>query len=537
MKEKSFAAKAISVAASISMLVSAVPLVSNAERPVLGYMGDINHDNTVNAADLVSLANFLSGKGNIDENASYNADMNFDGKINSFDMVILRKYILGTRELDPIYGEEETTTTTTATTTTTTTTTTISETTTTTTGSANFIDASIKELDASLPSQGDAALVIFYVDFPDCQYSYAPSESEIEKIAFGPENASDSNYPFESCSAFFERSSKGEMDLTGKVFRYTTKENHSQYDNDKVKLTKECYEAFKDQVDFSDYDKDNDGYVDCTLFTVPSSADENYWWPCAGASGATNYTVDGVKVGHIITGNAQIQSSTNYTDFISSYCHEMGHCMGLPDYYLYQEVNGDYWGFHGSAGTELMDDALSDFGAFSKLVLGWYKEDQVSVYDTSMGTQTYTLNNAQTDNGNCVIIPYNNNLASGYKSEYFIIEYNSAGGNNANSAWWKGVKSGVRIFHISSEVSDNGWWKYYTYANGTEENPNGSDGRRLLRLVNDGNGPFTSGSVINSSTSGFGWYDSNGKETVAPGVTINVSQGSGDTYNITISAN
>ena len=51
----------------------------------------------------------------------------------------------------------------------------------------------------------------------------------------------------------------------------------------------------------------------------------------------------------------------------------------------------------GNAGTELMDaDAASDFGCFSKLMLGWYQKNQVSVYDSSKGTQTFQLQNAQT---------------------------------------------------------------------------------------------------------------------------------------------
>ena len=56
--------------------------------------------------------------------------------------------------------------------------------------------------------------------------------------------------------------------------------------------------------------------------------------------------------------------------------------MGLPDYYLYN--SDDFEGMKGNAGTELMDaDAASDFGCFSKLMLGWYQKNQVTVYDSS----------------------------------------------------------------------------------------------------------------------------------------------------------
>ena len=73
---------------------------------------------------------------------------------------------------------------------------------------------------------------------------------------------------------------------------------------------------------------------------------------------------------------------------------------------------------------------------------------------------------------------------------------------------------------MSSEIEDNGFWKFFKYENTSEVN----DGRRLIRLVNDGNGAFNTGSVIDSSVSGFGWYDSEGKETVDPGISITVGE-------------
>ena len=111
--------------------------------------------------------------------------------------------------------------------------------------------------------------------------------------------------------------------------------------------------TFKDTVDFAQFDGNGDGKIDATLFTVPTKAGDDDWWPCAGAFGDEAYRVDGVAVGHIITGNAQVESRDSYFNYISSYCHELGHCTGLPDYYLYGR--DDREGLHGSAGIELMD--------------------------------------------------------------------------------------------------------------------------------------------------------------------------------------
>ena len=546
----------------MAALTAAAGINAAAEPPLLGYRGDVNQDSTLTTADAVIMQKFLTGAMEFESDSMYvNADVNDDNVINVYDLILLKRCITGHMDWIGIYGEDPDATARTDTSETeidpllTTvslltdpeeSTTAETETTTTviTTGSVElpFIPAPIAEIDSSLPSQGDANLVIFYVDFPDCTYGSADMTAEqVEEIAFGEEDLSDVNYPFESMSAFYKRSSKGAMELTGKVFRYTTKENRSAYDTDKVKLAEECYEAFNAENDFSSYDADMDGYIDATLFTVPTAAGDTDWWPCAGAFGDSSYIVDGVRVGHIITGNAQIESLSDYSNFNSSYLHEMGHCMGFPDYYLYS--SDDYDSMHGSAGYELMDaDAFSDFGSFSKLMLGWYRENQISVYDKSKGSQTFELNNAQTDDGNCVIIPMNDlggNYASG---EYFIIEYATNTGNNDLSSTrpWQVTSDGIRIYHVKPEIYDNGWWKYFKYSNGSEFTDTDGDGTpddqgiRLIRLVNDGNDSFTSGSVIGYGTPGFGWYNSSEEEAVDPGVTIRVGELKDGKYTITI---
>lgn len=533
--KKQIIKKAVSTAAAMSIALSSVGISTFAEKQILGYMGDINHDNEVNISDLVALNDFLIGGRTLTDGGAYNADMNFDGRINLYDLVILRGYIAGTRPIEPIYSDEDETTTTT----TTTVTSTAPVTTTTAESAGTFIDAPIKEVGAYLPSQDDGNLVIFYVDFPDCKYTYAPDADTIQEIAFGSEDTSDGNYPFESMHAFYERSSKGALNLKGKAFRYTAKENQSAYDTNKDKLLKECYEAFDAECDFSQFDGDGDGHIDATLLSVPTAAGDDNWWPCAGPSGLASsgsFTVDGKQMGHLITGNAQIESATDYYNFNSSYLHEMGHCMGLPDYYLFGRDDSE--GLHGMAGAELMDtDATTDFGALSKLQLGWYTDKQIQVYDKSQSSQTFTLKNAQTNDGNCVIIPVGDTLDN-YNCEYFIIEYATAEANNSRPAWWQKTGSGIRIYHASAEIY-HGWFSYYKYGSGSEFT-NSDNGRRYIRLVNDtGDGStdnyFRTGDVINSSVDGFCWYDTDGYQTIDPGVSVTVGELTDDGYTITIS--
>jgi M6 family metalloprotease-like protein len=511
MKKKSIFS-AVVAAAVLSVSAQTLSMTSYAAMNLVGYKGDLNDDMTVDINDAVILSRHLLDIESIGADYGEKADVNNDGVVDVFDLVKIRKILTGQDEPEGIYeeqGGDET-------------------------DDSDFISAPITQIYSSLPSQGTANLVIFYVDFPDCQYTYDPTEDVIEEIAFGSEDTTDSNYPFDSMTAFYSRSSKGSMNLTGTAFRYTTKEKQSAYDNDKEKLAEECYEAFKDSVDFSQFDGDGDGEIDATLFTVPTAAGDDNWWPCAGGFGDSSYTVDGMKIGHIITGNAQIESATDYYNFNSSYLHEMGHCMGLPDYYLY--YSSDYEGMHGIAGSEIMDaDASTDFGAFSKLMLGWYRENQVQVYDSTKGSQTFTLNNAQSDSGNCIIIP-NGDLDSNYFSEYFIIEYTTEDANNSNPQWWQEMGSGIRIYHIQAEFQNDYWYPSFKYQNGNEATGYNDDGIRLIRMVNDveGDNYFRTGDTVDSTVSGFGWYDASGNESVNPNVSISIGELSNGKYTITV---
>lgn len=569
MKKKSFKRKFISLSAALSVSVCAVTLPVIAGWQQIGCMGDLNNDTEVNIADLLLLSRHILNKLSLTSDNSYHidysyysvngsdpdnsleylhtADINQDGKVDIFDLILMRKYVIN-QWGDPVYKWSDDTGTSSSSTSSDTTTTTStssvqdSETTSSTTAvTSEFIEAPVKDLYGSMPSQNDAELVIFYVDFPDCKYQYDPSEEEIEKIAFGDKNTEDRNYPFESMSAFYNRSSKGNMKLDGKVFRYTTKENKSAYEGDiyHVSLINEVFQAFENSEDFTEFDGNGDKIIDTTLISVPTEAGADNWWPAAGQYGGTNdLKVDGMSVGHVIVGNAQIESKTDYKNFNSSYLHEMGHCMGLPDFYLYNGEK-DFEGMHGSAGYDLMDEANSDLSAVSKLMLGWFKRNQVEIYDSSAGTQTFTLTNAQTENGNCVIIPYGK-LENNYYSEFFVVEYTTLDNNNSNikkDFWWKSTGSGIRVIHVNGEISDNSGWKYWKYASGQNEATNNDAGKRFVRVIDDTDTDnlYRTGDVIDSSISGFNWYDENGNQSVDPKIKITVGEQDGDSYTITIS--
>ena len=554
----------LAAAAGIAVSAALPSLSAGADWQTAGIMGDLNGDQQVNSADLVIMARHLHGAAPLDydngiqfqedtavsiNGADYyyttfveTADIDQNKKVNVFDLIQLRE-LVSLSWGAPVYNwvDEPVVTTTTAPVTT-------EPPVTTTTTAADpdtFIDPPIYELYGSLPSQGEARVLTVYVDFPDCRYDFDPSTDFIEQVYFGSPDPSSQFFPYESISAFYSRSSKGAVTVSGDAVRYTTSGTRSNYETDAYKneFIDEVLNGIDSQVDFSQYDGDNDGVIDAVSICVPARANEDngndYWHSCAGGySGDWYKRLDGMRIGHVITGSHQINSADDYRDFVKTNIHEMGHCMGLPDFYLYTESD-DWEGLHGSAGFEVMDDAVGDFGSLCKLMLGWYKSGQIQVCDTSQGEQSFWLYDNETDFGNCLIIPCGN-LGDKYRSEFMILEYATLNGNGAgnNTYWWMAQGEGVRMFHADATCYNNNGYHSWMYSSGEDKYTNYNQGRRFIRLVNEGTDQtdnlLRAGGTYDSSMSGFRWYDSSGNLTVDTGFTVTVDEYTDGAYKVTV---
>ena len=92
----------------------------------------------------------------------------------------------------------------------------------------------------------------------------------------------------------------------------------------------------------------------------------------------------------------------------------------------------------------------------------------------------------------------------------------------------------MRIYHIDA-TTEYGWNNYFRYASGSEFT-NHDNGRRLIRIIDDTNKDnfYHTGDVVNSSISGFHWYDSNGGQTVEPGFSIEIGEVKNGSYSVTV---
>lgn len=512
MKNKNILKTALGTVTAFLIGISAVPSAAAAAQGIIGIKGDINCDNILNVADLVAMEQYLIGGHEISERGSQLGSFDDDGEINSLDLAIMRKYLTSQLPVEYRYGDDI---------------------------QHEFISPPIYDMYGSLPSHGDARMAVFHVDFPDCSFETDVTDEQIKNVLFGEERKKyNTNYPNESISAFYKRASKGVMALDGEVYSYTARYNKSFYENDvyKTKIIDDVISGMDSKVDFSSFDGDGDRVVDAVLILVPNSAGNDNWWPAAGVYTGLYKIVDNVKIGHVIVGNEELYDDISYSGFTSTYTHESTHCMGIPDYYLYD--TDDFEGLRGEGGFELMDEVRADLSAVSKLMLGWFREDQVMVFG-DYEYQTFTLKNGQTDDGNCVIIPYGK-LDDKYRSEFLVIEYTTLDENNSavpNEYWWEKSGEGIRIFHVDAEVDPNDYWKMFMYDNANVNRNENNINRRFIRITEnykDSDNLYTTGRVIDYKTEGFAFYDSYGLETVDPGVIITVGELTDDGYTITI---
>ncbi len=509
-------AAGLSAACIAALSLTARPAVqASAEgTPVfVGFRGDINNDRVIDRTDVSLLQSYLLGD-SLETDAAASAhlkDADFDGSnsFNAIDLTRLKRISMNIDPPVPIYENDP--------------------------DGDILIPPPISALSPTLPGVGESRVLMVAVSFPDAQHPL--SADEIQKQCFGPADPQSQYYPQESISGYYSRASYGRLNMTGKVYTYTAQyeiDAYMQTDRRKADyrtrnhLLDEVLEALDDTIDYRDYDLNKDGILDTVILALPKEAmgrDVNDdgsedWVPCSCRYyGSAEH--DGVKPTKMCIGARDV---TYVTKFNKTWIHELGHAMGLPDYYRVITNNPhDQEGLIGNTGWEMMDDAEGDFSAFSKLMNGWLKGNEIQIYNG--GTQTYELKTMQ-DAPNCVLIPRGE--FNGFYSEYFIVEFNTPTVNN--SAMYVGDNrlvlfrhGGVRVLHCNAELCKGSRGMQLKWSINSEFYDRTNKKQRVLRAINYHNNFFNDGKVITNETEGFAWYDENGDRTVDPGITITVS--------------
>ena len=312
--------------------------------------------------------------------------------------------------------------------------------------------------DADVPSLGARKVPIILVEYQDKRFNNT-REQIIQAMLTGNT----------SVQQYFKDQSNGKYDPDFEVFGiYTLSQNRQYYGgntsggDDKglgSMVTEACQMAAADGVSFNRFDTNSDNYCDVVIviyagvgeaqasYTVPSAI-----WPCnwnlqsasyygMGGNGAFRPNGSNVYVNNFAVFNELHGSSDNTTtiDGIGTFCHEFGHCLGLPDFY-----DTNYGGHYGMGYWDIMDtgcyanDTYTPVGysAYEKNFMGWI--DYVIPHPgTHYTLPIWNQKDEETDKALFIQSDINGN-------EYFIIE------NRRQQGWDRYLPGqGLLIHHIT----------------------------------------------------------------------------------------
>jgi M6 family metalloprotease-like protein len=234
--------------------------------------------------------------------------------------------------------------------------------------------------------------------------------------------------------------------------KYYGENDDNGWDKRPEVLVAEAISASDSQIDYADYDLDNDGTVDAGVYVVyagygEESGYESYLIPnaiWAHAGSLSGITVDGKTVDRYACSSELRDITGSMIRDIGVKCHEFGHTMGAPDYYdTDYSDNGQYdgtgyWDIMGAGNWNDNGDRPAHHNPFTKTVTyGWATAALLSTaQNVALGDIT-----AYPD-----IVKYTTTTSG----EYFLCENRQQTGFNAALPGY-----GLMIWHVDETYINN----------------------------------------------------------------------------------
>ena len=330
-------------------------------------------------------------------------------------------------------------------------------------------------------STGEQKIIVVPVEFEDFTIEDLGVDREdyldnLEKAFFGIS----ANNKYLSVSEYYNRSSYGQLKLSGKVcnkFYTFPKTTEAIISGDlSSNIVRQCYDdvlkwikSTYPSIDLDEYriepEESNSDIALYLIYTYPTELKQNtkVFWnytfldkPFAWSSYSCLDTLSGKPDAHTLI-------------------HETGHLMGLPDYYPSNESDPDPAGR-----IDMMDCSVGDHSGFSKMMLNWarpyYVQDSCEITVRNLSNYgDLILINDKWSNPEVV-----GKAKKTVFDEYFLIELYSPTGINSFDASIGNNKAklpslpGIKIYHVDSRIgyfkSERDMKSFLHYCDSTVEN-------------------------------------------------------------------
>jgi M6 family metalloprotease-like protein len=289
---------------------------------------------------------------------------------------------------------------------------------------------------------GDKEIVVILIEFQNVSHDSESDSTYFRNLLFSESN------PY-SMYSYYHEVSYGQTSLSGTITGwYCSDQDMEYYGADGAKrdmLNGPVYELAREAIisaddagfDFSQYDKDHDGYVDHIIIVHAGPAQEtggrsygpdaiwsHHWsiWPPE--------QVDGVYAGYY--------SMVSEFSPLGTIAHEFGHDLGVPDLY---DTDGSSegigaWGIMAAGAWLKGGEVPAHFCAWSKAFLGWIQPREIVMTESGLALDCVEQGNLDT----IVKIPLSSD-------EYFLLENRYKTGFDQHLPG-----SGLLIWHIDDSV-------------------------------------------------------------------------------------
>jgi len=283
---------------------------------------------------------------------------------------------------------------------------------------------------------GTGKMLVILADFSDKTLK-TYTTTDFQTVLF-----TDGTYTTGSLNDYYQEISYGQFNVTGTIVNWTVPpqtydyycNNASgtsiNYPQNSQGLCHDIVELVDGSVDFSQFDTDSDGYVDCVtiVFEGPADGSTSQFWPHAwGIPEAYQPTCDGKIISRYNIVNEYETIPSQHVNPCGTFCHEYGHVLGNPDLYDYND--GDYK-VHDNNDNPVVDWCLMSSGNYgyangiayqapthmcglSKFWLGWIVPTDISA------ALTYTVKAIENNSDAQTLYRV---FKSGSTTEFFLIE-------------------------------------------------------------------------------------------------------------------